>query len=276
MMPRKNLLVSAIRREQILKALAQGKRVDGRGLLDYRPLSITPNIIEKAEGSAYVKLGETQVVAGVKIGLGSPFPDTPNEGILIVNAEILPTASEYQEPGPPDEDAIELARVVDRGIRESKMIDFTKLAVEPGKHVHVVYVDISVVGMDGNLFDAASYAAVTALLTTRFYPYVIQNGSLTRATEKTALPVQDLAVSTTFAKIENYIVVDPTWEEESIMDARLTVVYDRSGNICAMQKGGSGGILVDEVFSIVDLAKSKSEEMRKVLERVVQDAGSRS
>ncbi|MGC8568553.1 MAG: exosome complex protein Rrp42 [Nitrososphaeria archaeon] len=276
MMPRKNLLVSAIRREQILKSLAQGKRVDGRGLLDYRPLTITPNIIEKAEGSAYVKLGETQVVAGVKIGLGSPFPDTPNEGILIVNAEILPTASEYQEPGPPDEDAIELARVVDRGIRESKMIDFTKLAVEPGKHVHVVYVDISVVGMDGNLFDAASYAAVTALLTTRFYPYVLQDGSLTRAAEKTGLPVQDLAVSTTFAKIENYIVVDPTWEEESIMDARLTVVYDRSGNICAMQKGGSGGILVDEVFSIVDLAKSKSEEMRKVLERVVQDAGSRS
>ncbi|MGC9208858.1 MAG: exosome complex protein Rrp42 [Nitrososphaeria archaeon] len=276
MMPRKNLLVSAIRREQILKSLAQGKRVDGRGLLDYRPLTITPNIIEKAEGSAYVKLGETQVVAGVKIGLGSPFPDTPNEGILIVNAEILPTASEYQEPGPPDEDAIELARVVDRGIRESKMIDFTKLVVEPGKHVHVVYVDISVVGMDGNLFDAASYAAVTALLTTRFYPYVLQDGSLTRAAEKTGLPVQDLAVSTTFAKIENYIVVDPTWEEESIMDARLTVVYDRSGNICAMQKGGSGGIPVDEVFSIVDLAKSKSEEMRKVLERVVQDAGSRS
>ncbi len=272
MMPRKNLLVSNIRREQIIKYLAQNKRVDGRGLLDYRQLTITPNIIEKAEGSAFVKLGETQVIAGVKIGMGTPFPDTPNEGILIVNAEILPTASEYQEPGPPDEDAIELARVVDRGIRESKMIDFSKLVIEPGKHVYTVYVDISVIGMDGNLFDASSYAAVVALLTTKFYPIINQNGTLTKGSEKVPLPIQDLAISTTFAKIDNYIVVDPTWEEESVMEARLTVVFDKEGNICAVQKGGNGALLVDDVFKIVDLAKPKSEEIRKVVEGVVSNA----
>jgi exosome complex component RRP42 len=272
MMPSKKLLVSAVRKEQILKSLAQGKRVDNRGLLDYRPLTITPNIIEKAEGSALVKLGDTQVIAGVKIGVGTPFPDTPNEGILIVNAEILPTASEYQEPGPPDEDAIELARVVDRGIRESKMIDFTKLVIEPGKRVYTVYVDISVIGMDGNLFDASSYAAVVALLTTKYHPLINQNGTLVKGSEKVSLPVQDLGVSTTFAKVDNYIIVDPTWEEESIMEARLTIVYDKSGNICAVQKGGNGALLVDDVLNIIDLAKSKSEEMRKVLEGVISNA----
>ncbi len=272
MMPRKNLLVSAVRKEQILKSLAQGKRVDGRGLLDYRPLNITPNVIEKAEGSALVKLGDTHIIAGVKIGVGTPFPDTPNEGILIVNAEILPTASEYQEPGPPDEDSIELARVVDRGIRESKMIDFSKLVIEPGKHVYTVYVDISVIGMDGNLFDASSYAAVVALMTTKYYPLINQNGNLVKGSEKVSLPIQDLGISTTFAKIDNYIIVDPTWEEESIMEARLTMVYDKSGNICAVQKGGNGGLLIDDVLKIVDLAKSKSEEMRKVLEGVISNA----
>ncbi len=276
MMPRKTLTISTVRRDEILKGLAAGKRVDGRGLLDYRKIEIVPGIIEKAEGSALVKLGETQVIAGVKIGLGTPFPDTPDEGILIVNAEILPIASEYQEPGPPDEDAIELARVVDRGIRESKMIDFTKLVVSPGKTVYTVYVDISVLGMDGNLFDAASYAAVAAISTTRFKTYKLENGSLVKTDEVMQLPMVDTVTSITAAKIGSHIVLDPNWEEESIMDARLTLEFDKEGNICAAQKGGAGAFTIDEVFNIVDIAKEKSMQIRSILEGVIGGAKSGS
>jgi exosome complex component RRP42 len=276
MMPKKGPIISNLRRDQILKSLKEGKHIDGRDLLDQRSIMIVPGIIEKAEGSAMVKLGDTHVIAGVKVGLSTPFPDTPNEGILIVNAEVLPTASEYQEPGPPDEDSIELARVVDRGIRESKMVDFSKLVIEPGKQVYTVFVDISVLGMDGNLFDASSYAAVVALMTASFNTYKLVDGIPVKTDDKIAMPISDLGVSLTFARIGDTIALDPTWEEESIMDARLTAVYDSEGRLCAMQKGGSGGLKIDDVFQIVDVGKAKYLDIRKKIVEAVENAKSGS
>ena len=133
MISQRGYFIENLRKEQMLQLLAKGKRLDDRGLLDYRPLKIEVGVIEKAEGSAKVSLGDTQVIAGVKVEVDRPFPDTPDKGLLIVNAEVLPLASAYSEPGPPDEDAIELARVVDRGVRESGMIELEKLVIEPGR-----------------------------------------------------------------------------------------------------------------------------------------------
>jgi exosome complex component RRP42 len=157
-------LVTKVRLRQIEQLIEKGKRLDDRGLLDTREIKIEQGIIEKAEGSARVFMGKTQILVGVKVGLGEPFPDTPNEGVLTVNAELVPVASPSFEPGPPDENSIELARVVDRGIRESKCIDNEKLCIEPGKKVFVVFVDIYVLDHGGNLIDASAIAAMAALV----------------------------------------------------------------------------------------------------------------
>ena len=74
----------------------------------------------------------------------------------------MPHASPYTEVGPPDEFAIELARVVDRGLRHCGYVDFKKLSVEGGK-AYVLWVDLYVINDDGNLVDAANLAAVAAL-----------------------------------------------------------------------------------------------------------------
>src|SRR3712207_9576321 len=123
-------------------AISKGKRLDGRNLDDIRPLEIELDIIKKANGSAKVKLGNSEVIAGVKIETGEPFEGLENKGALIVSAEVLPIASPYIEPGPPDEEVVELARVVDRGVRESEMIDLEKLVLVPGKIVYTIFVEI--------------------------------------------------------------------------------------------------------------------------------------
>ena len=146
-----------------LELIEKGKRIDGRKIDQYRPIQIVPDYIKKAEGSALVRIGETLVLAGVKLEIGKPFSDTPNQGVLIVNAEFSPLAAPEFESGPPGEDAIELARVVDRGIRESKMIEVDKLVIKEGEQVWSVFVDVALLNHDGNLLDAASLAAVTAL-----------------------------------------------------------------------------------------------------------------
>ncbi|MCJ7561376.1 RNA-binding protein, partial [Candidatus Bathyarchaeota archaeon] len=149
-------LITRVRKLQIAQTIEKGTRLDGRGLMDVREIKIEQGLIQKAEGSARVLLGKTQVLVGVKIETGEPFPDTPNEGVQTVNAELVPLASPTFEPGPPDENSIELARIVDRGIRESKAIDTAKLCIEPGKNVFVVFVDVWVLNHDGNLIDASA------------------------------------------------------------------------------------------------------------------------
>ena len=121
---RSTIIVEQLRKQQMLEALLRGKRLDGRNFDSYRDLEIEIGIIDKASGSARVKLGNTEVIAGIKVETGEPFEGLENKGALIMSAEVLPTASAHVEPGPPDEEAIELSRVVDRGVRESKMLRF--------------------------------------------------------------------------------------------------------------------------------------------------------
>jgi len=262
---KKSLVVEQLRRNQMIELLAQGKRLDGRGLLDYRAIKIETGIIPKASGSAKVTIGDTQVIAGVKVETGTPFPDTPDQGLLIVNAELLPLSSPYAEPGPPDEGTIELARVVDRGIRESQMIDVSQLVIKEGEKVYAVFADVSILNTDGNLFDTTSYAVVAALLSAKYTKYEFVDGKLRPTEVKEALPLRTIPVSVTMAKIGDSIVLDPTDEEEAVMDARLTLTTDSNGNICAGQKGEPGTFSFDQMLNGADTSRMKGQEIRNIL-----------
>jgi exosome complex component RRP42 len=258
-------LVTRVRLKQIEQLIEKGKRLDDRGLRDYREIKIEQGLIERAEGSARVLLGKTQVLVGVKVETGEPFPDTPNEGVLTVNAELVPVASPNFEPGPPNEDSVELARVVDRGIRESKAIDNEKLCIEPGKKVFVVFVDVYVLNHDGNLIDASALAAMAALLNTKMPNYEIKDGELKIKQGYTPLPVKSHPVTVTTGKINNSLIVDPALEEEQVMDSRISMAINDEGNICAVQKGGSGYFTPQQILEASKIAQEKAAEIRKKL-----------
>jgi exosome complex component RRP42 len=259
-------LITKVRLRQIEQLIEKGKRLDERNLLDTREIKIEQGVIEKAEGSARVFLGKTQVLVGVKVETGEPFPDTPNEGVLTVNAELVPVASPNFEPGPPDENSIELARVVDRGIRESKCIDNEKLCIEAGKKVFVVFVDVYILNHDGNLIDAAALAAMAALLNTKMPNYEIKDGELKIKQGSTPLPVKSHPVTVTLGKINNHLITDPTAEEESVMDSRITFATKEDGTICAIQKGGSGYFTPQQILEASKIALDKAVELRKKLD----------
>lgn len=259
-------LITRVRLKQIENLIEKGKRLDGRGLGDYREIKIEQGIIEKAEGSAKVLLGKTEVLVGVKIETGEPFPDTPNEGVLTVNAELVPLASPSFEAGPPDENSIELARVVDRGIRESKAIDAEKLVIEAGKKVFVVFVDIYVLNHDGNLIDAAAIAAVAALRNTKMPNYEIENGEVKIKQGYTQLPMKAYPITVTLGKISGKLIVDPWLEEEEAIDSRISMAINDEGNICAIQKGGVGYFTPQQILEAARIAKEKAAELRKKLD----------
>jgi len=256
-------LITRVRLKQIEKMIEKAKRLDGRALGDYREIKIEQGIIEKAEGSARVLLGKTEVLVGTKVETGTPFPDTPNNGVLTVNAELVPLASPTFEPGPPDENSIELARIVDRGIRESGAIDTEKLCIEPGKKVFVVFVDVYVLNHDGNLIDASALAAVSALMNTKMPNYEVKDGEVIIKQGYTQLPMKSHPITVTLGKMNDKLIVDPWLEEEQVMDSRLTMAFNEEGNICAIQKGGKGYFTQKQILEGMKLAREKAAELRK-------------
>ncbi len=265
-------VVDELKKTQILELLNQGNRVDGRALDEPREISIEPNIIPKANGSAKIRLGDTEVVCGVKIQPDRPFPDMGDKGIFICTAELLPLSHPSVETGPPQPHVIELARVVDRGIRESHMVDVSQLVIKKDKSVIGVFADIVVIDFDGNLFDACSYAATAALLTstTPKWNWVDEKPVLIDGKE-TPLPTSTIPVSVTMGKIGDHIIVDPNGDEWGSMDARVTITSNSDNSICALQKGGSDGFTQDEIIRCGEISVRVGAKIREKLKVIQQE-----
>ena len=120
----------------------EGTRLDGRKADEYRELYVEDGISKNSASAVRVRFGKTEVLAGVHLALATPYPDSPNEGTFMTSAEMHPMASQQFDIGRPGINAIELARVIDRGIRESGFIDMKKLCIKEGEKVYQVFVDI--------------------------------------------------------------------------------------------------------------------------------------
>ena len=256
---------------KIKQYLVSGKRFDGRNLDEHRELKIETGISKNAEGSARVKLGNTEVLVGVKMDVGTPYPDSPNKGNLIVSAELLPLSSPRFESGPPRFPAIELGRLVDRGLRESGFIDVEKLCIKEGEKVWTVFVDVYSINDDGNLLDAAGIGAVAALRDAKIPKYdeekeMVLFGELTDV----KLPVKkDFPISITFHKVGKNIIVDPTREEEDVSETRVTIGSSK-GIISSMQKGDAVALEVEEFEKVLDMLDKTWKEIFKKIEKAVK------
>jgi len=265
-------IVPKLKRETILSLAKRGTRIDKRRLDQYRPIKITLGVAGKAHGSALAEIGNTKVMAGVKVEVGRPFKDLPDMGVLNVNAELLPLASSEFEPGPPDENAIELARVIDRALREPGVIDLSDLVLVPGEKVLVVWLDIYVLDHDGNLFDASMLAAMAALLDTQVPGYeVLEDGNVEVIGPPRPLPINKKVVSVTLGILGNVFLVDPSLEEEAVSDGKLVFAFDEEGELVGLQKSGPAWLDFERAAPAFNLAYSKHKEVLEILEKAVKE-----
>ncbi len=267
-------IIGTLERKYLTDLLEKGQRMDNRGFWDGRPIQVIPNVIKKAEGSAMVKWGDTVVLAGVKSQVGAPFPDTPNTAVITVNVELSPISSPVHESGPPGPAAVELARVVDRGIRESKVIPMEdpKLCVIPGKMVWILFVDIYIIDDGGNLIDASALAAMVALANTRLSKIEVdeETEEIEILDETELLPRNGSVTSLTYVKINKFILYDPNLIEDRGKTARFSLAIDNEGNVCSMQKGESGTFTEDEIYEIIDKSSIHVKELFEIIESRAQ------
>lgn len=255
-----------IAKEYIISLAKRGVRDDGRDFEEYRqPVKVEYGISSKAaEGSAKVTIGDTIVIAGVKLEIGQPYPDTPDQGTIMVNTELTPLSSPEYEPGPPDNSAIELSRVVDRGIREAHAVNFEKLCIKAGEKMWMVCIDIYTINAAGNLFDAAALAAMAALKDARYPSFDGEKIDYRDRTDD-PLPIEKMPLACTVWRVGGKFLVDPIRAEELASDARLTVAFNDEGQICAMQKGGNQPLTDGEIESIINIAEGKVRMLREAL-----------
>jgi exosome complex component RRP42 len=254
--------------ERVIQLARQGKRLDGRGFNEMRDFKIEVGKYLNAESSARVLLGNTEIVAGIKMGVDKPYPDSQDEGAISFGAELIPLAHSEYEAGPPTFDEIELARVVDRGIRESKAIDFTKLCIKEGESCWIAFFDFYPINSDGNLFDAGCIAALASFMTVKL-PKLDENNKIIKHEYSGTIKLERLPVLTTFVKVAGRIMVDPIYVEEKAAEARFSVSTTEDGYMSAFQKGMGGSFTVEEINQMIDTAFTIGNEVRKKIQKFV-------
>eukprot|EP01135_Chromosphaera_perkinsii_P004844 Nk52_evm8s299 gene=Nk52_evmTU8s299 len=166
----KETLLTNNERKFINEAVGLGLRVDGRGLQEYRDIQIGfvgQGGDDAWTGGAEVSIGETKVFCQVSCSIVEPRDDRPTEGFLHINTELSPMAnpsSTFCEIGrPPTAVSNNLSIILERIIKEGRVVDTEALCIVAGAKVWSVRMDVHVMDDCGNIIDCAVLAVVCAL-----------------------------------------------------------------------------------------------------------------
>ncbi|XP_046747881.1 exosome complex component RRP45 isoform X1 [Diprion similis] len=246
--------LSNCERNFINRAIAEDTRLDGRQLLEARPVEIH---FGANWGCCHVALGETKAIAQVSCDIQQPKASRPNEGMLHINVEFNPIAAPHFEAGRQSEIAMQVNRQLEKCFKDSRCIDLESLCIVADEKVWNLRVDVNILNHDGNLVDCASIAILAAL--THFHrPDVTTTGdsiTIHSFAEKDPLPLtlHHYPVCVSFIVFESgQIVMDPTYMEERVGASQLTLGLNSYRELCSLQLCylGKTSVTADVVPSI--------------------------
>jgi exosome complex component RRP43 len=302
---------------------SHSRRANGRLPTEFRTPHINNGSLTHAEGSAVVRIGDTTVVCGVRAEIllasnvgryradKSFTPDGYNEAkeldLLVPNIELATGCSPAFLPGqPPSTLAQSLSTRIYSLLHSSKLVNSEELkiwyqppalsdhdkmddddpvSVEPEvKAFWTLYIDILFISLDGNPFDAAWAAVVSALNNVRLpkaywdpdREMIICEDSVADS-KRLSLNGTPVAVTALVFRakeqaqatdVKNWILLDPDTFEEGLCDESVTVLVDCSGGQTKMlgtSKVGGTIIAMKEMREIVSLAEARWNTLSKLL-----------
>nr|KJB14252.1 hypothetical protein B456_002G116000 [Gossypium raimondii] len=247
---------------------------------DARPLG---RARETTIALALAKIGSTTMLAAIKMEVMTPSLETPDEGCIAIDFHMPPICSPIVRPGRPAEAAPVVAKQLSDTILSSGMINLKELSLVSGKAAWMAYLDIYCLDADGALFDTALLSAVAAFSHLEI-PVVSLNddGKIVLSEEqglsdrepvnkeKRKINLSSVPFSLTCVLHKNYILADPTAEEESIMDTIVTVVLDSSSQLVSLQKpGGTVLAYTSAIQDCIALTRQRVKELQKILEEAI-------
>ena len=276
------------------------------------PLQLTFSVTRSdGRATAEAALGaRTRVHAAVTADVAPPLPDRPLDGFLTFHVELLPSASratDFPAGGARAPlAAVHVSRILERQLRDARAIDTEALCIVPGERVWALRCDVRVVEDGGNVVDAASAAALAALLHFRRPDATVRGRSVTvhGARERAPLPLAVhhtpltvsygcLAVGAGAGAGEGeagadapgagggaLLLLDPSLAEERLCDGALTLCVNAHGELCGMHKLGGCPLPLPLVQATVGaaalVAAAQCEALRAALAAAEADIAAES
>ena len=194
--------------------VVEGKRVDGRGLEELRPIKIESGILENADGSAYVEQGMTKILAAV-YGPKELHPRhlaDPQRALLRCRYHMAPFSTEERRSPAPSRRDIELSKVIRNALEPAVFLEeYPRSTID---------LFIEVLQSDGGTRCAGIVAASVPLA-------------------DAGIPMRDLVSACAAGKVDGYIVLDLCYIEDQEGEADMPVAYmPKLGQITLLQMDG--------------------------------------
>lgn len=252
--------------------------------------------IGTANGSAFVRLGQTKVLTAIQSVVTVPTERAPKQGILgtptqhrllllavdylfcisctlaEVNVNLGPIASPYFRSGRTSDESLTLSQFLTRSIVDSEALDLESLCIKPGKAVWSLKADVVCTDYSGNIEDTSVLSLVAALTNTLLpAPTLGSDGVVTvspNIAKATPLPLQHIPLPLSFVLVESRLLVDPTAEETSLSSAHISIVSTVEGLICQMRCLCNDGHVSEELLQqTFDLVRESTQRHYDILQK---------
>ncbi|XP_057287470.1 exosome complex component RRP42 isoform X1 [Pezoporus wallicus] len=263
----------------IVHGVQEDLRVDGRGCEDYRCAEVETDVVSNTSGSARVKLGNTDILVGVKAEMGTPKIEKPDEGYLEFCVDCSANATPEFEGRGGEELGTEITSTFYTVFSSENSVDLKSLCINPREHCWVLYVDVLLLVCGGNLFDAISIAVKAALFNTRIPKVrVLEDEEGSKEIELSDDPydcirlnVENVPLIVTLSKIGYRHVVDATLEEEACSLASLLVSVTSKGALTSIKKMGRGSLDPESIFEMMETGKKVGKALHVALQKILDE-----
>lgn len=263
--------------ELFLKA---NKRSDGRAFNSFRETDIKTNVVDTADGSCIVKLGNTIVICGVKGSIvekatvnDGEVTVNDGEGLVEVTISLPVNFTRWNKDQLKDQEEIHTHKLNEL-LQTSGCFDVSQLVID-STHSWSLLLEAVVLDFDGNVMDAA-FTAILGSLMFASLPVVASTDGLNERfvfspNERKKLTLKSFPFSSTFCIMTNsegnhLILSDPTVEEETLSSGLLTAVIDNaSGKVVSVTKEGGHGVSEEEVIECCLKATERGKHLYQKL-----------
>ena len=236
-------------------------RPDQRAASEMRPLEIVPNFISSAEGSALIRLGETQVICTATVEDGVPtFQKGSGRGWITSEYAMIPRATSTRTPrestrGRQSGRTMEIQRLIGRSLRA--IINLEALGER------TVWIDCDVIRADGGTRTASVTGSLVAL------GLAIQKLQAQRNLK--THPLKDYLGAISVGIVGDEMLLDLSYIEDSSAEVDMNVVMTGAGKLVEAQATAEGRTFsTAELNSLIELARPAIQHMIEVQKSILK------
>lgn len=226
-------------------------RTDGRKQTQLRPVRLTVDCLDYAEGSVLIEAGKTRVLCAASVEEKvPPFLEGKGQGWVTAEYNMLPRATHTRNPrersGKISGRTQEIQRLIGRSLRA--VVDMQALGPR------TITLDCDVLQADGGTRTAAITGAYLALH--RACTKLLMQGLITTHPIRTSVAAISVGV------VDHEILLDLCYVEDSRAEVDCNVVMTAEHEFVEVQGTGEGGVFSRETMNkLVDLAEQGITEL---------------